>query len=69
MGSDPVNSELPQPPCTGLISVNISILENGTSICVEWSLAMAGEWGDYIALWALINNLVIPEAVDKVSRL
>jgi len=24
---------------------------------------MAGEWGDWTALWAAINNLVIPVAI------
>ena len=32
-------------------------------------MTMADEWGDWIALWALINTLVIPGAVAKVSSL
>ena len=59
--SYPVNSKLP-------ISVNISTLEHGKSICVEWLWFMNGA-GDWIALRALINMLEIPvEIVIKLRR-
>ena len=36
-------------------------VEHGTAVCGGW--LFDGEWGDWIALWGLINMLEIPVAI------